>query len=59
MQNSHGDGKYSTGNGVVRELIGMTHGHEQRGWPEGAWVLGGWGQKGKNWDNCNSIINKK
>ena len=32
------------------------HGHEQsEGLLEG---LGGWGQRGKNWDNCNSIINE-
>ena len=29
LQNSHGDVKYSIGNGVVKELIGVTHGHEQ------------------------------
>ena len=29
IQNSHGDGKYSIGNGVAKELICMTHGHEQ------------------------------
>ena len=60
LQNSHGDVKYSIGNAVAKELIPMTHGHEQwcgdclRGWM----VLGGGGQKGKNQDNCNSIINK-
>ena len=30
LQNSHGDVKYSTGNGEAKELIGMTHGHEQQ-----------------------------
>ena len=29
IQNSHGDGKYSIGNGVAKELICMTHGLEQ------------------------------
>ena len=29
LQNSHGDVKYSTGNGVAKELICMTHGYEQ------------------------------
>ena len=30
LQNSHGDVKYSIGNGVAEELIThMTHGHEQ------------------------------
>ena len=60
LQNSHGDEKYSIGNGAAEELICMTHGHEQwwgyclREW--GCWVEGGKG--GIYWDNCNSIINK-
>ena len=29
LQNSHGDVKYSIGNGGAKELICMTHGHEQ------------------------------
>ena len=29
LQNSHGDIKYCPGNGVAKELIRMTHGHEQ------------------------------
>ena len=29
LQNRHGDVKFSIGNGVARELICMTHGHEQ------------------------------
>ena len=29
LQNSHGDGKYSIGNGVGKELIHVTRGHEQ------------------------------
>ena len=59
-QNSNGDVKYSIGNGVAKELIGMTHVHEQyygdcpRNWG----VLGGGRQRRKNWGNCNSIINK-
>ena len=50
-------GMQSIGNGVAKELIPMTHGHEQ-------WCgdclhhCGGWymeGDKGKkNWDNCNT-----
>ena len=28
LQNSPGDIKYSIGNGVAKELVGMTHGHE-------------------------------
>ena len=60
LQNSHGDVKYSIGNGVAKEFIHMTHGHEQlwgdclREWRS---PVGG-GQRGKNQDNCNSIINK-
>ena len=60
LQNNHGDVKYSIGNGVAKELICMTHGHEQRcGDCLREWgLLGGGRQKGKSWDNCNSIINK-
>ena len=29
LQNSHGHVKYSIGNGVAKEFIHMTHGHEQ------------------------------
>ena len=29
LQNSHGDVKYSIGNGGAKELIHVTHGHEQ------------------------------
>ena len=29
LHNSHGDIKYSIGNGVAKELISMTHGHDQ------------------------------
>ena len=29
LQNSHGDMKHSIGNGVAKELIRMTHGHDQ------------------------------
>ena len=29
LQNSHGDVKYCTGNGVAKLLILMTHGHVQ------------------------------
>ena len=61
LQNSHGDVQYRIGSGEARELIHMTHGREQ--WCEDylrEWgMLGGGGQKGKNWgDNCISIINK-
>ena len=36
----------------------MTHGHEQSGVVAGGNGGAGWREtKGKNWDNCNSIIN--
>ena len=60
LPNSHGDVQYSIGNGVAKELVRMTYGHEQwwgnclREWG----VLGGGGHGRKNQDNCNSIINK-
>ena len=51
---------YSIGNGVAKELIHMTHGHEQ--WWGGCqreWrLLGGGEAKEENQDNSNSIINK-
>ena len=54
-----GDVKNSTGNGVGEELTCMTHGHElKRELLEGRWVPGRKGQRRKNWDNCNNIINK-
>ena len=37
----------------------MTHRYElRRGMLEGMGGLGGGGQRGKNWENCNGIINK-
>ena len=60
LQSSHGDIEYNVGNGVAKELPHMTDGHEQwcgdclREWG----MLGGGGQRGKNQDNCNSMINK-
>ena len=52
VQNSHGDVKYSTGNGVAKELIRMTYGHEQwRGDCLREWgFLVGEGQRGKIWE---------
>ena len=52
-----GNIQYSVGNGVPKELIRMTHGHEQW-WRNCLWdwgMVGGGGQKGKNHDNGNSI----
>ena len=61
VQNRQGEVKNSIGNGEAKELICTTHGHELRGWEEW-WREGGYqaeGDKGgKNWDNCNSTINK-
>ena len=57
--NIQGEAKNSIGNGVAKELICMTHGHELR-WG----MLEGMGDRAerdkgeKKWDNCNSIINK-
>ena len=58
LQNSHGGVKEWSSQKVY---ICMTHGQGQlceedclREWG----VLGGGEQKGKNWDNCNSINNK-
>ena len=60
FQNSHGEVKYSIGNAVAKELIHMLHGHGQ--WwgklPEGVGGTEWREQRGKNQDNCNSIINK-
>ena len=56
LQNSRGDVKCSIGNGVAKELIHLTHGHEPwcgdclRAWG----LLGAEGQEGK----ISSIINK-
>ena len=50
----------SIGNGKAKELICMTHRHEQRrgDHQRECGILDRQGQRGKNWDNCNSIINK-
>ena len=41
------------------DVKNTTHGHELReGLLEGMRLLGRGGQRGKNWDSCNSIINK-
>ena len=59
MHNSQGEVKNSIGNGKAKELICTTHGHELRGGLlEEKGVSGGGGQRERNWDNCNSIINK-
>ena len=58
LQSSHGDVKCSRGSEVAKELTGMTQGQER--WCGGClrecWVEGD--KRGKNQDNCNSIINK-
>ena len=57
-----GRDKNSIGNRELKELICTTHGHELRVGGE-CWRVEGAGQRGtkgrKNWENCNSIINKK
>ena len=61
LQNSHGAVKYSVGKGVAKERIFM---HDPctrtmvQGWPEGVGGAGWRGKKGKDWDNCNSIIHE-
>ena len=56
VQNRQGDIKNSIGNEEAKELICTTHGHELRGGWKG--LPGRREQRGKNWDECNSIINK-
>ena len=60
VQNRQGEVKNSIGNGEAKELMCTIHGHELR-WGN-CWWEGSAGQKGingrKQWDNCNSIINK-
>ena len=57
--NRWGEVKNGIGNRELRELKCTTHGHELR-W--GYWTARGcrveWGSRGKNWENCNSIISK-
>ena len=59
-EENQGEGKNSIGNGEAKDLIRMTHGPElRRGECRGWGVQGRGGKRGeKNWDNCNSIINK-
>ena len=58
VENRQGEVKNSIGNGEAKDLICTTHGHELREQMlEGGMVVEE--KKGrKNWDNCNSIINK-
>ena len=59
VQNRQGEVKNSIGNGEVKELTCMTHGHELRLGNVGGWGCAGQrGIKWGKWDNCNSIINK-
>ena len=59
VQNRQGDIKNSRENGEAKERICMIHRHELRGQiTEGKGVTGWRGAKGKNRDNCNSIIKK-
>ena len=61
VQNRQREVKNSLGNGEAKGFTCTTHGHEVSGGGElleGREKLGGGGQRGKKWDNCNSIINK-
>ena len=61
LQSSHGDITYNIGNGVAKELIGRTQGHEHGVGivlSSGGEVLGRGGLQGKNQDKCDCIINK-
>ena len=60
VPNRQGKVKNSIGNGEAKELICTTYGHELRGVGcQREWgVPGGGRERGKNCDNCNSIINK-
>ena len=52
-----GEVKNSIGNGEAKDMY--AHGHELRGGLlEGMGIPGRGEQRGKNWGNCNSIINK-
>ena len=52
IQNRQGDVNNSIGNGEAKELLCMTQGHRLReGLLEVRGLLGGGGQRGKNWDN--------
>ena len=59
-QNRQVDIKNSIGIGEAKELACTAHGHELRAREllEERGVPVGGGQRGKVWDNCNSIINK-
>ena len=46
------------GNRGLKELICTTHGHELRGGMLEGWGAGQRGDRGENWENCNSINNK-
>ena len=54
-----GRDKKGIGNRGLKVLICTTHGHELRGEMLEGWGAGWRGVKRGNWDNCNSIINKK
>ena len=56
--NRQGEVKNSIGNREAKELTHTTNGHELRGVIAGGkGVLGRGGQRKKNWNNYNSIIN--
>ena len=50
--------KKGMGNRGLKELICTTHGHELRGGMLEHWgSIAEGGQRGENWEKCNSIIN--
>ena len=57
-----GDNGGKKGKGLVKEHVGMTHGHGQQG-GDGLWEqrMGqdGGGQRKENWDNCNKLNKNK
>ena len=58
MENRQGEGKNSVGNVEAKELVSVTHGHELLGGGEcGREGVGRMEWSGREWDNCNSIIN--
>ena len=68
-KNRQGEVKNSMGNREAKELMFMAHGHQLTGGWGRCWKVGVvWDREGdkrergikgyKNWDSCNSIINK-
>ena len=60
VENRQGEVKNSIGNGEAKESICRIHEHELRGRIAGGNGSAEWreGQRGKNWDNYNDVINE-